>query len=80
MNGPACFNELDLHDADERGKFEAQVQSMLSGKIRDFRILVLSKGLILRGQARTYYAKQLAQHAVMEATPIPLLANQIQVE
>jgi len=33
----------------------------------------------LRGRAKTYYAKQLAQHAVMEATDLPVLANEIEV-
>ena len=27
----------------------------------------------------TYYAKQLAQHAVMEMTEVPILANEIEV-
>jgi hypothetical protein len=36
-------------------------------------------GLVLTGQASTYYAKQLAQHAVMEATALPILANEIDV-
>jgi len=33
----------------------------------------------LRGQVHTYYAKQLAQHAVMETTGLPILANEIEV-
>jgi hypothetical protein len=37
-------------------------------------------GLILRGLTTTYYAKQLAQHAVMEATAIPIVANEIEVQ
>jgi len=35
--------------------------------------------LILRGRTRTYYAKQLAQQAVMEATALPIRANEIEV-
>ena len=34
----------------------------------------------LLGRARSYYAKQLAQHAVFEASRLPLLANAIEVE
>jgi hypothetical protein len=34
---------------------------------------------VLRGRARTYYAKQLAQHAVMQATALPILRNEIEV-
>ena len=43
------------------------------------RLVVVDKGLILRGYAHTYYAKQLAQHWVMEATRLPILANEIEV-
>ncbi len=35
--------------------------------------------LVLRGFARTYHAKQLAQHAVMTETEMPILANEIEV-
>jgi hypothetical protein len=41
--------------------------------------IIADKGLILCGRARTYYAKQRAQHAVMEATGLPILANEIEV-
>jgi hypothetical protein len=36
-------------------------------------------GVILRGHSQTYYAKQLAQQAVMEATRLRILANEIEV-
>jgi hypothetical protein len=58
---------------------ETQVQSRLNGQVRNFRLVVRGSGLILTGQARTYYARQLAQHAVMEATALPILANEIEV-
>jgi hypothetical protein len=63
----------------EMAQLETQVQSRLNGRVRDLRLVVRGCGLILTGQARTYYAKQLAQHAVMEATGLPILANEIQV-
>jgi hypothetical protein len=58
---------------------EAQVQCRLSGRVCHFQVVVVEKGLILRGQTRTYYAKQLAQHAVMETIALPILANEIEV-
>jgi hypothetical protein len=58
---------------------EARVQSRLSGRVRDFRLVMAPEGLILRGRACTYYAKQLAQHAVMKAVKLPILANEIEV-
>jgi hypothetical protein len=42
-------------------------------------VIRTSSGKALRGFAHTYYAKQLAQHAVMEATKLPILANEIEV-
>jgi hypothetical protein len=44
------------------------------------KLKVRDDGLVLRGHARTYYAKQLAQHAVMEFTKLPIRANEIEVE
>jgi hypothetical protein len=61
------------------GQLEADVQSRLSGRVQQFRLVVRDGGLVLTGHARTYYGKQLAQHAVMEATALPILANEIQV-
>ena len=64
---------------DETERLEAQLQGRLSGRIHDLRVLVRDEGLVLQGHARTYYAKQLAQQAVMEASPLPIRANEIQV-
>jgi hypothetical protein len=60
-------------------QLEAQVQCRLQGRVHDFRLLIWDHGLILRGHARTYYAKQLAQQAVLETTRVPILANEIEV-
>jgi hypothetical protein len=63
----------------ELEQLETRVQSRLNGRVRDFRLAVRGCGLVLTGQARTWYAKQLAQHAVMEATALPIVANEIDV-
>ena len=60
-------------------QLETHLQSRLNGRVRQFRLVVRGCGLVLTGHARTYYAKQLAQHEVMEATALPILANEIQV-
>jgi hypothetical protein len=60
-------------------RLETHVYSRLNGRVRHFRLVLRGCGLISTGQARTYYAKQLAQHAVMEATALPIIANQIEV-
>lgn len=58
---------------------EAVVQRRLGGQVRNFRLLVLADGLVLLGEATTFYAKQLAQHAVMRESAGAILANRIEV-
>jgi len=58
---------------------ENHVQGQLNGRVRGVRLVVHDGGLILRGRARTYYAKQLAQHLVMTGTRLPIIANEIEV-
>jgi hypothetical protein len=79
MNGPSGEPSSALPRLPEVEQLEARVQSRLLGRVRDLRLLWRGGGLVLQGHAPTYYAKQLAQHAVLEATALPLLANDIQV-
>ncbi len=79
MNGQDFDSGMAVTATKGASQLEAHVQSRLSGRVRDFRLEVTEKGLILRGRAPTYYAKQLAQHAVMAATRVPILANAIEV-
>ncbi len=60
-------------------RLAARVQCRLIGRVRDFRLAVRDGTLILHGRAFTYHAKQLAQHAVMEATCQLIGANEIEV-
>jgi hypothetical protein len=59
---------------------DAHILSRLGGRVRDLEVLFQEQGLVLRGHAGTYYAKQLAQHAAMEVTGLPVLANEIEVQ
>lgn len=61
------------------GKLEEHIQSRLQGRVRDFRLSLRDRGLVLNGCSRTYFAKQLAQHAVMQAVDLPICANDIEV-
>ena len=70
---------LSLSDPSQIDELENHMQSQLTGRVRGFHLELHSEGLILYGQARTYYAKQVAQHEVMAATDLPILANQIEV-
>lgn len=60
-------------------EIEAHVGCRLCGRVRDFQVVPRNGGLILKGVAHTFHAKQLAQHAVMEATDLQIMANEIQV-
>lgn len=63
-------------------ELESLVQRQLLGRVRvrRFRVLVQEQGLVLKGCASTYYAKQLAQHAAMEVSGLLILANEIKVQ
>jgi hypothetical protein len=79
MNTPMIAIEFDLCRQDKIDGLEANVQQRLNGRVRNFRLRLHEDGLVLQGDALTYYAKQLAQHAIMESTRLPILANEIEV-
>lgn len=58
---------------------ENRIRHQLGGRLRDFRLEVADAGIVLYGHAPTYYVKQLAQHAIMAATAVPILRNEIEV-
>jgi hypothetical protein len=58
---------------------ESLMQRRLGNRVRDLHIIVRANGMILKGRAATYHAKQLAQHAAMELANLPILANDIEV-
>ncbi|MSU80513.1 MAG: hypothetical protein EXS16_20795 [Gemmataceae bacterium] len=60
-------------------RLESMLVRRLGNRVRDLRVLVLPTGLVLQGRADTYHAKQLAQHAAMEISASPILANEIEV-
>jgi hypothetical protein len=78
-SGPRFDDRLPLPASLSVEQLEAHVQCQLSGRVRNFQVHLEGEALVLRGQARTYYAKQLAQHAVMDATHLPIRANEIEV-
>lgn len=69
-------NTLQIR-ADEH--LEALLQRRIGNRVRDLRVIRRDAGLVLVGWAPTYHAKQLAQHAAMELSSIPILANEIEV-
>jgi hypothetical protein len=71
--------ETDAVSRETLGRIEEHVRYRLAGLLRDFQVGFRDNGLVLRGHAHTYYAKQLAQHAVMEASSLPICANELEV-
>ena len=67
----------DSHDSVRQ--IEQLVLRRLNGRVRDLKLMARDDGLVLQGHARTYYAKQLAQHAVMELTKLLIRSNEIEV-
>jgi hypothetical protein len=60
-------------------QLEAHVQCRVAGHVRELHLDWCDGGIVLRGQSHTYYAKQLAQQAVMTACNLPIRANEIEV-
>jgi hypothetical protein len=79
MKGQSTESNKELTTANGAAELEARIQCRLGGHIREFQLVAVENGLILRGRAHTYYAKQLAQHAVMEAIELRIVANEIEV-
>ncbi len=63
----------------EVDKLQEYVRCRLAGKVLDLRLLLRDDGLVLQGHSHSYHAKQLAQHFVVEATYLPLVADDIKV-
>ena len=74
------MSTLDRLQIAELNQLEARVQTRLLGIVQDLQLIAQERGVVLRGRSRTYYGKQLAQQAIMQAAPMPLLANEIQVD
>lgn len=71
--------DIDYATDDLACELETVVQCRLAGRVHRFCLVRVDGGVILRGYSRSYYAKQLAQHEVMQATELPILANEIEV-
>ena len=71
--------QTDAATCETLARIEEHVRCRLSGLLGDFHLVFQDKGLVLRGRVHTYHAKQLAQHAVMEASSLPIRANEMEV-
>ncbi len=66
--------------APDAERLEGLLTRRLGNRVRGLRLVFNQAGVILRGRSETYYAKQVAQHAAMELTAAPILANEIEVK
>lgn len=75
----AAKTSVGRADHEAMDHLELRLRNRLHSYVHDFRLESRDRGLVLLGRAHTYYAKQVAQHAVMQATEFPILANEIEV-
>jgi hypothetical protein len=80
MDTTTPATQIEPSTPDQAAELESHVQRKLWGWVREFQLEIAEEGIILRGRAQTFYAKQLAQQAIMEATRVPILANYIEVD
>lgn len=79
MSPSFATDVLEIPTLDELDEIQREIRRNLSLRVHNFQIRAADDGLILEGRTRTYYGKQLVQHAVMDATDFPILANNIVV-
>jgi hypothetical protein len=75
MSSPVIVEPIRV----QADNLESLMQRRLGNRVRDLRVLIRPAGVILQGRTATYHAKQLAQHAAMELSSLPILANEIEV-
>ena len=56
-----------------------RMQTRLGNQVQNFQLSGRADGLILRGQVKTYYSKQMVQEVVMEVSGLSILSNDIEV-
>jgi hypothetical protein len=61
-------------------ELETLLQGRLGSRVFDLHLDVRAGGLVLVGHTHSYYAKQLAQQALLTITCLPLEANEIEVD
>jgi osmotically-inducible protein OsmY len=58
---------------------ETLLRQRLGGQARGLAVSVEAEGVVLRGHVPSFHVKQLAQHLVMVAMGLQIVANQIEV-
>ncbi len=72
-----CEVSANAHQRLEQA--EAVLQQRLRGRLWEVRVVRQGQGVVLRGQAINYHAKQLGQHIAIKECQLTVLANEIEV-
>lgn len=64
---------------DDLEELESLVDSQVRQWVCGLKVEQTPAGLVLSGRSRSYYGKQLAQAALLDATTLRLVANEIEV-
>jgi hypothetical protein len=80
MTGVTRSYEQSLITSGEVATAAAHLAKHLRGRLRDASVSVQRGGVVIRGTTKSYYVKQLAQHAVMKHVSLPIAANEIDVQ
>lgn len=75
MSGPATSANVHIHPAHD---WETEIVQRLGRRIRKLKVEVRDEGVVLSGEAPSFYTKQLVQQAAMELGAA-VLANDIEV-
>ncbi len=65
--------------AAEIDRLAGDTAEKLRGRLSGLRLELRGGGIVFRGTVRSFDAKQLAQHAVMRGTDLPIVRNEIEV-
>jgi hypothetical protein len=58
----------------------AEIRSRHRNLVRELRVEVRDGGVILGGKVTCFFGKQIAFHEFARASPVPVIANRIEVE
>jgi hypothetical protein len=62
-----------------RAELENRILALTGRRLRNLDISLSPEGVVITGEAQTFYVKQLAQHGVREVLPEAHLENYIHV-
>jgi hypothetical protein len=71
---------IELYTEPLQGELERRVQTRTSRRVRNLVVQLTAERVVLRGQASSYYVKQLAFHGIRELLPRICVDNGIAVE